>query len=362
MKALVIHPYMHVLGGGERVCLHIVRALLEDEHDVSLVGESVNQHELEEVLSQEALRKVRWFPYEPFEPRIKKFSVYQRIMHHMFGKSKIKDKIGEVDLEVLTQDVFFLYNIGRKKVAYVHYPEYLVHLEGAKPWSKGFWKLYYAPVLWYWHRQIKKIDLFLCNSEYTKMAIKEKWNKEADVVYPPVDVEKIKPSTKEEFVVSIGRIVKEKNYEILIEAAKLMPEVKFLIVGRKQDEAYYEKLKRIKPDNVTLLTDLSYKDLFSLLSRAKVYLHTMIGEHFGISIVEAMAAGCIPIVHNSGGTKEAIGNLGYVYNNIEECRNKISEAFHRDIDPSRIAQHAKRFSAENFRKEIKEKLKEKHFL
>jgi len=362
MKALVIHPYMHVLGGGERVCLHIVRALSEEKHSVTLISESVSSHELEEILGPDALKDLTWLSYRPFEPKIKKFAVYQRILHHKSMKNRFKKKIKASDLEILTQDVMFLCDVGKKKVAYVHYPEYLVHLEGARPWSKGFWRLYYAPVLWYWRRQIKKIDLFLCNSEYTKMAIKEKWNKEADVVYPPVDVEKIKPSTKEEFVISVGRIVKEKNYEILIEAAKLLPEVKFVIVGRKQDEEYYEKIRRSKPDNVTLFTDLSYEELFSLLSRAKVYLHTMIGEHFGISIVEAMAAGCIPIVHNSGGTREAIEDLGYTYNNLEECCDYIGRALHNGVDPSRIAKHAKKFSAENFRREIKTRLKQKGFL
>ncbi len=357
LRVVVVHPYMHIMGGGERVCLQIVRSLLEDGHDVTLVSEPVDQDDLIEVSGSSLLKDVKRVPYKPFEPKVKKFSVYQRVLHHMIMTAG--RKVAEADLEILTQDVMFTCDVGAKKVAYVHYPEYLVHLEGAKSASRLFWRAYYAPVIWYWHRQIRKIDLFLCNSQYTRRAIKEKWGKDATVIYPPVDVEKIRPAPKEEFVATVGRFVKEKNYELVLEVAKLMPEVKFLIMGRKQDENYYEKIKNSKPSNVELLTDLSSEDLFSILGKAKVYLHTMIGEHFGISIVEAMAAGCIPVVHNSGGMREAIGDFGYVYSNIKECCDCISRALHKKVEISRITEYAKRFSSKNFREKIKKVLKER---
>jgi len=349
---------MSVLGGGERVCLHIVKSLVEEGHQVTLVSEPVEPVELEESLGLSILRNVKQVPYDTFKLKIKRFSVYQRVLHHNLVKNRLKNKMPQADLEILTQDVAFLCDVGKKKVAYVHYPEYLVHLEGATPKSKWFWKGYYAPLLRHWRRQIGKVDFFLCNSRYTRRAIREKWGKEAEVVYPPVDVEKIKPAPKEEFVVTIGRFVKEKNYEMIVNTAKLMPEVRFVIMGRKQDEGYYEMLRQWKPSNVTLLTDLPQIELFTILARAKVYLHTMIGEHFGISIVEAMAAGCIPIVHNSGGTKEAIGDFGHIYNDAKECSDSIRQALRKDVDASKIAEYAKRFSAENFRRKTKEKMRE----
>ena len=61
-----------------------------------------------------------------------------------------------------------------------------------------------------------------------------------------------------------------------------------------------------------------------LLKKAKIYLHTMVGEHFGISIVEAMALGCLPIVHNSGGVKEFVPEQ-YRYMNLQEAADKINK-------------------------------------
>ena len=83
--------------------------------------------------------------------------------------------------------------------------------------------------------------------------------------------------------------------------------------------------------------------------RAKVYLHTTLNEHFGISIAEAMAMGCIPIVHNSGGVTEYIPE-SYRYNTIQEAAHKIDFAIN-DWTPAK----------ENEVAQIVEKFKENHF-
>jgi len=359
---VVVHPYMSVLGGGEQVCLHIVKALVEEGHEVNLVSDLAEKNKLAQLVGLNVLEAVKHITYNTFEPKIKKFSIYQRIFHHRPMKDKIKKQIQKADLEFLTQDVIFLSDIGKETVAYVHYPEYFMHLEEASAKSRWFWKLYYAPVQWHLHRKVGKIKLFICNSEYTKKAIEEKWGKKAVIVYPPVDVTKIKPMTKERFVVSVGRFVKEKNYEMVLKVAKLLPKVKFVIIGRKQDRDYYERIKDQKTDNVALFADLPQAELFSMLGKAKVYLHAMIGEHFGISIVEAMAAGCVPVVHNSGGARDIVHNVGYVYDDVEECSEYVQQALSEEVDTSKIVEKAKNFSSERFKKQIKETLKENGIL
>jgi len=81
--------------------------------------------------------------------------------------------------------------------------------------------------------------------------------------------------------------------------------------------------------SVKLLTDQPFAKLVELLSRAKVFLRTLHHEPFGISIVEAMAAGCVPVVPRNGGPwcdilDQSQGKYGYSYQTIEEAASLVS--------------------------------------
>ena len=356
MKVLVNHPYLGELGGAEQVFSQVVRALVEEREEVLVLGGQPSRETFRQFSDEEAT----FVPYGRAGFRFRRFQVHQKLLRHELSKLRLRRKIGAVDLEVLTQDVMFLLGVGRKKVAYVHYPENLWRLEDSGARFRKLWKLFYLPVLLSLRKKVAGVDFFLCNSEYTKKAILDRWRRTAEVVYPPVDVENFAPALKEDFVVTLGRYVRTKNYELVVEVAKRMPNLRFVIIGRKESsDSYYEKIKRLKPPNVELLTNVSSSAMSSILSRAKVYLHAMIGEHFGISVVEAMAAGCIPIVHDSGGTKEAIGNFGYVYSDVEDCINCVRNALSSKVESKQIAEYSKRFSSDNFRETFVETLRSK---
>ena len=214
MNVLVVHPYLSVLGGGERVCVHVVKALLEEGYDVGLIGEPTGFSKLKQIVGVSLEdTPVKLYPYKKFKLKIRKFSVYQRMLHHMFSKLSLGKRVGKPEVEFLTQDVAFMVDAGKRKIAYVHFPEFLAHLETQKPSLKWFWKTYYAPIKKCWKRSVDKVDLFLCNSNFTRKHILERWGKDAVVVYPPVDVEDFKPSqTKKDVVVSIGRFVQTSGH------------------------------------------------------------------------------------------------------------------------------------------------------
>lgn len=79
-------------------------------------------------------------------------------------------------------------------------------------------------------------------------------------------------------------------------------------------------------DYVTLETSVCLDKLLSIMREAKVYFHPMVGEHFGISIVEAMAAALVPIVSNVGGPTEFVPKK-YHFHTFEEAVKIISTAF-----------------------------------
>ena len=108
-------------------------------------------------------------------------------------------------------------------------------------------------------------------------------------------------------------------------------------------------------DRVTILSNVNRNRLRQILLNSKVYLHPKVNEHFGISIVEAMASGCIPVTHDSGGGREFVPpNLRY--SSIDEAAEKVEKAID-DWSPTQagnFSRYAKQFSEENFSKKFME--------
>jgi glycosyltransferase involved in cell wall biosynthesis len=81
-------------------------------------------------------------------------------------------------------------------------------------------------------------------------------------------------------------------------------------MGGVKSSKYFNRctdfIHRFRLRNVKLIQNASWNDIADVLKRAKVFLHTRRGEHFGISTVEAMGYGCLPIVHDSGGARETV--------------------------------------------------------
>jgi glycosyltransferase involved in cell wall biosynthesis len=111
------------------------------------------------------------------------------------------------------------------------------------------------------------------------------------VISPGIDIEKFKPKKKEDYVLFMGRLAKQKGVYDLIDAAKLMPDVKFRLVGKGEEEG---ELRRLAPANVEFL-DLSFKDgqpFLDQYAHAPIMVLPSYSETFGMVIPEAMASGC----------------------------------------------------------------------
>ena len=364
-KILVVHPRLDVIGGAEVVLLKVLEVLIERKQDVFLLGELP----MGSIFDSLPLSCIKQIPCDSeiasemaFKP--KRLQAYRT----MFNRSKLKGRMCrkvaiKFDLEINTQDLKYFVEIGKKRVVYVHFPEIFARLQKPDLKHRWFWRLYYWPIAFQFKRSVKKNDLLMCNSLYTQRAITDYWGREAEVVYPPVDVKDFTSVEKETLVVSVGRFTPEKNFELVAEVARQLPDVKFVIAGRKGlVDSYFDKIVALKPANLDLLVDVTRKDLSVLLGRAKVYLHGMVGEHFGISVAEAMAAGCVPVVHSNGGPKEIVGGYGFLYNNVEECIRAIEAALQSEICPNDIVERAKMFNSDIFKRNFIEVLEKNGFL
>lgn len=123
---------------------------------------------------------------------------------------------------------------------------------------------------------------------------------------------------EDDIVIVVPRIDKQKKIENAIRLAKLLKQNNIgsgmKIIGNMDynyDLDYYLSLNQMirdfdLKDYVTLETNVCLNNLLSIMREAKVYFHPMVGEHFGISIVEAMAAGLVPVVSDVGGPTEFV--------------------------------------------------------
>ena len=212
--------------------------------------------------------------------------------------------------------------------------------------------------------------LILANSYFTSKAIKASMGIAAKVLYPPVPnavFEKASTTQtihRENLVVTIARFGVGK-VELVPEIAHLTDKrIKFCLIGLAHDLNVVQEVKRrIKKLNlegrVIIITNASRQDIKAFLDRSKIYLHTMKMEHFGISIAEAMARGCLPVVHDSGGAPEFVPDE-YRYRTPQEAA-KIIEQEISEWTPEKAEKMmniAERFSEKNFAKRFIELFEE----
>ena len=214
------------------------------------------------------------------------------------------------------------------------------------------------------YEKLMKNTLLLTNSEYTRKAISNAFNIDAKILYPPVDVETfqeiaLKSNQRDDMVLVISRIAPDKQIENAIEVARIMRGRgigKIMTIAGNlhyYDHQYYQQMKNMiadydLSDYVSLQTNISFSRLIQLMQLAKVYFHPRIDEHFGISIVEAMASGLVPVVSNIGGHTEFVPSK-YHFHTLGHAADLTALAFEATNSERRaISSSTNKFANENY--------------
>jgi glycosyltransferase involved in cell wall biosynthesis len=125
---------------------------------------------------------------------------------------------------------------------------------------------------------------------------------------------------KERMALTVGNVewhnLKRKGLEPFVYAAAHLPDVKFVVVGAWVDNSI-EYLRSIASDNVTFTGQISKEELLEYYRRASVYVQASLHEGFGLSVAEAMLAGCIPVTTRAGSLPEVVGECG-IYCDLPE--------------------------------------------
>jgi len=123
--------------------------------------------------------------------------------------------------------------------------------------------------------------------------------------------------TKERMALTVGKVdwpnLKRKGLELFVQTAGQLPDVQFVLVGEWADKSI-EYLRSIASENVVFTGRVSDEELLDYYQRASIYVQVSQHEGFGLSVAEAMLAGCIPVTTPAGSLPEVVGDCGFFCN------------------------------------------------
>src|SRR5258708_6160893 len=286
MKAAIYNPYLDTLGGGEKYTMAIATALAKLNYVVD----------------------VEWKDSDIKEKLEKRFGI------DLTGVNFVDDiKRGD------GYDVCFWVSDGsiptlKSRKNFLHFQVPFMKVGGTSLINKF---------------KLMRINKIICNSNFTKKVIDKEFGVDSVILYPPVSVDKLKPKKKENLILNVARfseLLQSKRQDVLIETFKAFHKsdqgYKLILAGGVEVGAgkFLEDLKKeAKGFPIEIVESPSLKELKDLYGKAKIFWSAS-GyevdeikepkkvEHFGITVVEAMAAGVVPVIYDGGGHKEIIKN------------------------------------------------------
>jgi glycosyltransferase involved in cell wall biosynthesis len=204
------------------------------------------------------------------------------------------------------------------------------------------------------------VDTFIANSQFIARRIRKVYGREAAVVYPPVDVDKLPmEKDKDDYYVTVSRMVPYKRIDLIAEAFRWLPERRLVVIGAGPE---FLKVREKAGPNVELLGAQPTEVVHRYLRRARAFLFAA-EEDFGIAPVEAQACGTPVIAYGRGGVLESIAGpnsanptgLFYPEQTPQALAAAIREFEARAsvFSPFACRRNAMRFSVARFQQEIR---------
>ena len=252
------------------------------------------------------------------------------------------------------------------------------HLQAKKESSSLGRLVKHAYHRWAWKQRLGSYQKRIAISHFAKEWTKRRWGIECEVIYPPVDTQ-FEIEEKTNAILSVGRFATQghskKQLEMLStfkELGDALSDWEYFCVGGVDDspsgQEYFAKATSIaKNSRAHVRANIERDCLKRLYQRSKIFWHAAgfgedeeqqpeLSEHFGIVTVEAMAAGCVPIVINKGGQSEIVehGVNGFLWDTLEELKKytlRVATDEQLRVQMADAARaRAQQFSTENFLK------------
>ncbi|KAK1291889.1 GDP-Man:Man(3)GlcNAc(2)-PP-Dol alpha-1,2-mannosyltransferase [Acorus calamus] len=411
------HPFTNDGGGGERVLWCAVRAVQEESPDLDCVVYTGDDASSESLSARALDRFGVCLLRPPLVVRLCRRKWIEEGTYPYF--TMVGQSFGSVYLswEALckftplfyfdSSGYAFTYPLARifgcRVICYTHYPTISCDmlsrvrqrrsiynndsLIASSEWLSRCKVIYYIFFSWMYGMVGSCAHVVMVNSSWTRSHIEKLWKipERTSRIYPPCDTSALQSLPLERpgvipKLISVAQFRPEKDHSLQLKAFALaiqrldpnMSRPKLQFVGSCRNKGDLDRLQRLKDksiefnleDDVEFHKDIKYRDLVQLLGGAVAGLHSMVDEHFGISIVEYMAAGAIPIAHNSAGPKMDIvleedgHQTGFLARTVEEYADAILSVLRMPeeerLQMARAARkRACRFSDQRFNQDFK---------
>ncbi|MCE4241714.1 glycosyltransferase family 4 protein [Escherichia coli] len=209
------------------------------------------------------------------------------------------------------------------------------------------------------YRTANGVDHFIANSHFIARRIKKVYGRDADVIYPPVDVDSFTLNNqKEDFYLTASRMVPYKRIDLIVEAFSHLPNKKLVVIG---DGPEMNKIKKKATSNIEILGYQPNEVMVDYMRKAKAFVFAA-EEDFGITPVEAQACGTPVIAFGKGGALETVKGLDSesptgIFFGVQDVKSIINsinefEKYGDKITAENCREDSELFSESRFRKEF----------
>lgn len=353
MRIAIVHDYLNQYGGAERV-LEVLLETFPEAHVYTLFHDPEQTH-------------------HRFTPRIKKTSfldmqtVWQNhrafipLMPIAASFLKLSD---EYDV-ILSATAGFAKGISYTEhiphLSYCYTPlRYAWEFPNYFPHWPVFIKMLAAPAFsylrWWDYRAGQRPQRIIAISHFIAEKIQKYYGREADIIYPPVDLDMFYPdknASRNGYFLAVGRFLHYKRFDLIIEAFNQL-QLPLIVVGVGPEQERLKKMAR--SPKIQFMPFVDENELRLLYSGAEALIFPQV-EDFGLVAAEAQACGTPVIAYAVGGAQEIIqdGKTGILFShqNVPDLVFAVKKFLLTTFHASAIRRSAQRFSKTRFQKQIK---------
>lgn len=349
MKAGIFDPYLDTIGGGEVYSATVAECLLKANFEVDLFWQD---HSI-----TDKLHKFLGIDLSAAKLNPLGFTLY-------------KSKGNWLQKKKLSLEYDFIFYLSDGSIPWLFSKRNIIHFQ--IPFTNVNGSSFSNRL------KFNNIHRIICNSLFTKLVVDEEYKVSSSVVYPPINI-KTKTKKKQNIILSVGRFtdtLHRKRQDILITSFKSLVDEglegwKLKLIGSsKEGKQMIKDLSSLaKNYPIEIVADISHDNLEDEYSKARIFWHAAgfginqkknpeLAEHFGIATVEAMSAGCVPIVINKGGQPEIVKNAknGFLWNDTQQLKAHTIKLIGSKEIQTKLAKEAikdsKKFSKNRFCKNI----------